>query len=170
MKIGQVLGKVFKGAAKALQDKDERPRRRSRGRKRSQPSPEAPRRADGPRFEYSPDLDGAPDPGEVVWAWVPYEDDPNQGKDRPVLLIGRHGSELLGVPMSSKDHDHRRDRHEWVDVGSGAWDSQGRPSEADANRVLRFREDEIRREGAILARDRFDEVVATVKELHGGRF
>src|SRR5690606_40973249 len=94
MKIGQVLGKVFKGAAKALQDKDERPRRRSRGRKRSQPSPEAPRRADGPRFEYSPDLDGAPDPGEVVWAWVPYEDDPNQGQDRPVLLIGRHGSEL----------------------------------------------------------------------------
>ena len=27
------------------------------------------------------------DPGEVVWGWVPYEDDPAQGKDRPVLLL-----------------------------------------------------------------------------------
>ena len=37
---------------------------------------------------YEPVADGQPDPGEVVWAWVPYEEDPSQGKDRPVLLIG----------------------------------------------------------------------------------
>ena len=36
---------------------------------------------------YAPEIDGEPDPGEVVWAWVPYEDDPSQGKDRPVLLL-----------------------------------------------------------------------------------
>ena len=36
---------------------------------------------------YAPEIDGEPDPGEVVWAWVPYEDDPTQGKDRPVLLL-----------------------------------------------------------------------------------
>ena len=28
---------------------------------------------------YAPEADGQPDPGEVVWAWVPYEDDPTQG-------------------------------------------------------------------------------------------
>ena len=30
------------------------------------------------RVVYAPDLDGAADPGEVVWAWVPFE-------ERPVL-------------------------------------------------------------------------------------
>ena len=30
-------------------------------------------------IEYSPDLDGLADPGEVVWSWVPYEEDPHQG-------------------------------------------------------------------------------------------
>ena len=47
-------------------------------------------------IEYSPCLDGDPDPGEVVWTWVPYEEDPAQGKDRPVVIIGRQGDQLLG--------------------------------------------------------------------------
>ncbi len=46
-----------------------------------------------PRFHYAPKANGKPDPGEVVWAWVPYEEDPSQGKDRPVLVIGDRGSE-----------------------------------------------------------------------------
>lgn len=120
-----------------------------------------------PRFEYAPEVDGQADPGEVVWAWVPYEDDPNQGKDRPVLIVGRAGVELLGVPMSSKDHDHRRDDDQWVDVGSGGWDSQRRPSEANAGRLLRLAPSDVRREGAVLARTRFDEVLAKVRQLHG---
>ena len=41
----------------------------------------------GLRVAYNPRTDGKPDPGEVVWAWVPYEEDASQGKDRPVLLI-----------------------------------------------------------------------------------
>lgn len=32
---------------------------------------------------YAPVANGRPDPGEVVWAWVPYEEDTSQGKDRP---------------------------------------------------------------------------------------
>ena len=44
-------------------------------------------------IEYSPEPDGHADPGEVVWTWVPYEDDPHQGKDRPVVIIGRAGAE-----------------------------------------------------------------------------
>ena len=37
---------------------------------------------------YAQESDGEPDPGEVVWAWVPYEEDPRQGKDRPVAVLG----------------------------------------------------------------------------------
>src|ERR1700761_1921415 len=35
------------------------------------------------KLVYAPDLDGRADPGEIVWTWVIYEDDPSRGKDRP---------------------------------------------------------------------------------------
>ena len=54
---------------------------------------------------YSPKADGRPDPGEVVWAWVPYEEDPAQGKDRPVLVIGLDRGQLLALALTSRDHD-----------------------------------------------------------------
>jgi hypothetical protein len=73
---------------------------------------------DGVSIEYSPVLDGDPDPGEVVWTWVPYEDDPSQGKDRPVVIIGRRGASLVGVALTSKRHDNERQ----VAVGTGPWD------------------------------------------------
>jgi hypothetical protein len=112
---------------------------------------------------YAPRPDGRPDPGEVVWAWVPYEEDHGRGKDRPVLLVGHDGPWLLGLPLTSKDHDRdadqesRHGRH-WVDVGAGGWDRQGRPSEVRIDRVVRVAADAVRREGAVLAADRFAEV------------
>jgi len=133
------------------------------GRRRSAGAP-----ADGGvRIVYAPARDGDPDPGEVVWAWVPYEDDPRQGKDRPVLVIGyeRDGGRLVAVPLSSRDHADRRDAGEWVPVGTGAWDRERRESFADADRVLRFAPDDVRREGAALPRDRFDAVVARARAL-----
>src|SRR6201985_35897 len=39
------------------------------------------------RMNYSPETDGAPDPGEVVWTWVPFEENDGRGKDRPVLVL-----------------------------------------------------------------------------------
>lgn len=117
---------------------------------------------------YAPERDGEADPGEVVWAWVPYEDDPKQGKDRPVLIIGRIGRQLAGVPLSSRNHDGGNFEHEWVAVGSGAWDDRGRPSYAHASRLLRFDPDQIRREGSALDRARFDVVIERVRELHPG--
>ena len=36
---------------------------------------------------YAPRRNGRPDPGEVCWGWVPYEEDASQGKDRPILVI-----------------------------------------------------------------------------------
>ena len=46
---------------------------------------------------YRPERDGDPDPGEVVWTWVPFEDEPQQGKDRPVIVIGVAGADLVVV-------------------------------------------------------------------------
>jgi len=118
--------------------------------------------------QYSPELDGEPDPGEVVWAWVPYEDDPSQGKDRPVLVIGRDGSTLLALQLTSQDHDldaedEARYGRYWMDIGSGAWDREGRASEVRLDRLLRLDEQGVRREGAILGKPMFD---AVIREAH----
>ena len=100
------------------------------------------------------------DPGEVVWAWVPYEEDASQGKDRPVLVIAMDGDDLLGLMLTSQDHDTRPDDGRvWLDIGTGAWDRQGRPSEVRLDRVLRLAPSAVRREGAALDRTRFDAVV-----------
>ena len=120
---------------------------------------------------YEPEQDGEPDPGEVVWAWVPFEDDPDRGKDRPVLVIGRDGSELICLQLTSKDHDRdaedeaRYGRY-WMDVGSGDWDRDGRPSEVRLDRLLRMSESEVRREGAAMLEATFDQVVTAADRYH----
>ena len=107
-------------------------------------------------FEYSPSLDGDADPGEIVWTWVPFEEDHSQGKDRPVLLVGRDGEYLLALMMTSKDHNNSEHADpNYLDIGSGPWDPQGRASEVKLNRVIRVRPDSMRREGAIMPEDTF---------------
>ncbi|MFC8504327.1 type II toxin-antitoxin system PemK/MazF family toxin [Pedococcus sp. NPDC057267] len=124
-----------------------------------------------PRLSYSPTPDGQPDPGEVVWTWVPYEEDHSQGKDRPVLVVGRDGTWLLGLMLTSKDHDRdaadeARWGRQWVDIGVGAWDRQRRPSEVRVDRVLRVDPAAVRREGAVLDRARFEQVAHAVRDAH----
>ncbi len=121
-----------------------------------------------PDLAYAPKPDGRPDPGEIVWTWVPYEEDHSQGKDRPVLIVGRDGEWLLALMLTSKDHDRdlaQEARHgrTWQDIGSGAWDGRGRPSEVRVDRVLRVDAAAVRREGAVLDRARFDLVAAAVR-------
>ncbi|WP_315097944.1 type II toxin-antitoxin system PemK/MazF family toxin [uncultured Cellulomonas sp.] len=123
------------------------------------------------RLEYAPRLDGDADPGEIVWGWVPYEDDPRRGKDRPVLVIGRDGAELLALMLSSKDHSRdasleARHGRVWMDIGTGAWDSQRRPSEVRLDRILRLQASAVRREGAIIDRGLFDEVATALRRTH----
>jgi hypothetical protein len=113
-------------------------------------------------IEYAPRHDGEPDPGEVVWTWVPYEDDPTQGKDRPVVIVGRFDDgTLAGVALTSQPHPELR--AERIAVGTGAWDGEHRPSYAKVDRVLHVRADQVRREGAAMARDKWDAVVAAVR-------
>ncbi|WP_423834388.1 type II toxin-antitoxin system PemK/MazF family toxin [Streptomyces manipurensis] len=128
---------------------------------------EADPRAIGPvRTEYAPDPDGDPDPGEIVWTWVPFEENDGRGKDRPVLVVAREpgGRTLLAMQLSSKRHDHDR---EWVPIGTGPWDSAGRESWVDVDRVLRVHESGMRREACALDRGRFALVVDRLHERHG---
>jgi hypothetical protein len=118
------------------------------------------------RIAYTPDRDGEPDPGEVVWTWVPYEDDPQQGKDRPVVVIGSIGDRLAVVPLSSRGPDGRPDPGAWVPVGTGAWDRDRRASYANVERVLEVAPGDVRREGSTLDRPHFDAVVAAVARHH----
>jgi PemK-like, MazF-like toxin of type II toxin-antitoxin system len=124
-----------------------------------------------PDLSYNPRPDGRPDPGEIVWTWVPFEEDHNHGKDRPVLIVGRDGEQLLALMLTSKDHDRdaaqeaRHGRH-WVDIGSGGWDRGARPSEVRVDRVVRVDPDNVRREGAVLGRERFEEVATAVRARH----
>ena len=116
-------------------------------------------------IEYSPQLDDDPDPGEIVWTWVPFEEDPTQGKDRPVMIIGRRGTMLVGVPLTTK----RDDREPQVEVGVGAWDDEHRVSYARIWRMYDVDPGAMRREGAIVDRDRFVAVVKAVDRYYDVR-
>lgn len=117
---------------------------------------------------YAPQPDGNPDPGEVVWAWVPYEEDHGQGKDRPILLVGHNGPFLLALMLTSRDRiPAGSTSSEYVDLGAGEWDKQGRASEVRLDRILQIRPDSIRREGAVLDRARFEEVASGLRRRHG---
>lgn len=119
---------------------------------------------------YAPTPNGDADPGEIVWTWVPYEEDYSQGKDRPVLIVARNGKRLLALMLTSKDHsnDHRGD-NDYVDIGTGAWDRQGRPSEVKLDRILQINPKDMRREGAVLDKQRFAGVAAALRSRHGWR-
>jgi hypothetical protein len=111
-------------------------------------------------WEYAPDLDGDPDPGEIVWTWVSFEEDTRVGKDRPIAILGRaEDRRLVGMMLSSRDHSGDRD---WLAIGSGPWDSEGRRSWLRRDRLLAVPADAVRREGAVLPRATYDSVVAAV--------
>ena len=126
---------------------------------------------DVPELTYAPVADDQADPGEIVWAWVPFEEDHSQGKDRPVLVVGRRHGLLLGLMLTSKDHDRdaadeARHGRSWVDIGAGAWDRRGRPSEVRVDRVLQLEPAAVRRGGGALDRERFDRVATAVRAVH----
>jgi len=125
---------------------------------------------------YQPIMDGDADPGEVVWTWVPYQEDASVGKDRPAVVIGAQGEGVYLLQLTSKDHS--RDAAEeaaagryWFDIGSGAWDPKGRPSEVRLDRALWVKATDVRREGSILPEVTWRRIVDALEEhqrTHGG--
>ncbi|ADH92711.1 type II toxin-antitoxin system PemK/MazF family toxin [Arcanobacterium haemolyticum] len=123
-----------------------------------------------PRFAYNPVRNDAPDPGEVVWTWVPYEENDGRGKDRPVLVAAMYGPDhVVFAQTTSKDHDRdaadeaRWGRY-WMDIGSGPWDAKRRDSEVRLNRLMIVHVDQIRRTGGQIDRAIFERVVAGIKK------
>ena len=116
-------------------------------------------------LEYAPDSDGAPDAGEIVWTWVPYAENDGRGKDRPVLVIARASGDwsyalrLTGTP---RDGDPN-----YLAMGSGPWDSRGRPSWLDIGKVYAVHAKGMRREAAALDRARFAKVAGAVRARYG---
>ncbi len=116
-------------------------------------------------LSYEPDTDGDPDAGEVIWTWVPYAENDGRGKDRPVLVIGRHGQDrVFAVRLTSKAHEGDRD---FFAIGSGPWDSQGRPSWVDLDQVYSVHRDGMRREASALDLERFTRVAQALQQRYG---
>ena len=119
------------------------------------------------RLAYTPERDGEPDPGEIVWTWVPYEERDGRGKDRPVAIVAAGApGEYLAVQLTSKPHYDDRDH---VALGTGPWDPQGRPSWARIDRVFRVHADGMRREAAALDAARFGLVTSALATRYGWR-
>ncbi|MGV1003248.1 MAG: type II toxin-antitoxin system PemK/MazF family toxin [Candidatus Nanopelagicales bacterium] len=113
-------------------------------------------------LDYLPERDGEPDPGEIVWTWVPFEEDERVGKDRPLICVGTAvdaPGDYVGLMLSSQDHG---DDHGWVFLGAGAWDDDSRPSWVRTDRLLGLPPDGIRRECVALDRERFRRLLAEV--------
>ncbi|WP_325093859.1 type II toxin-antitoxin system PemK/MazF family toxin, partial [Leucobacter sp. M11] len=115
-------------------------------------------------LSYAPEDDRDPDPGEVVWTWVPYEEHDGRGKDRPVLIVGRVESGVAGCFLTSKSHDRDGD---YVSIGSGPWDSKGRESWLNMDRVLLITEDGMRREGHALDPETFARAAQRLQQRFG---
>ncbi len=119
------------------------------------------------RMAYNPDTDGAPDPGEIVWTWVPFEENDGRGKDRPVLVVATEVADtVLTVQLTSKDHDGEAD---FVAVGAGSWDGEHRPSWVNIDRVIRVHAAGMRREAAALDREHYERVEAALRARYGWR-
>jgi len=119
----------------------------------------------GLQVTYAPARDGDPDAGEVVWTWVPYTENDGRGKDRPVLVIGRQSADrVYAVRLTSKAHDGDRD---FLAIGSGTWDAQGRPSWVDIEQIYSVHNDGLRREAAALDLERFVRVADALHKRYG---
>ena len=116
------------------------------------------------RVQYNPETDGDADPGEVVWTWVPYEENDGRGKDRPVLVVAAEKSgTVIALALTTKDHPDI----DQLEVGPGPWDSAGRPSFLKLDRVFRVHHSGMRREACAMSPERFTEVSQALSRRYG---
>ena len=118
-----------------------------------------------PKLTYNTHPDELPNPGEVVWAWVPFADNNSVGKDRPVLIVSREAKPgrpsetkwLLGLPLTSVDHEDS------LCIGSGGWDVRQRESFVRLDRIIRVDPRRVRRIGGQLDEKTFWAVAANLR-------
>ena len=96
---------------------------------------------------------------------MPYAERDGRGKDRPVLVIARQSDErVYAVRLTSKAHDADRD---FIEIGTGAWDGQGRPSWVDIEQLYSVHAEGMRREASALDRARFARVARALRARYG---
>lgn len=112
------------------------------------------------KFGYRPrHPDGHPDPGEIVWAHVPFADRPNEGKDRPVLIVGRHeNGNLVGVQLTSKLH------RSGIPI---EWGPGKNKSILRTDRLIQVDASNYRKEGAYMKKPEFQSIVDALSKRHG---
>lgn len=111
---------------------------------------------------YSPDLDGQAEPGEVVWFWVPTSSHDEKAFERPMLIIGRTlNHNLMGLLISS-NADHAGTKN-WMSIGTGQWDTSGKPGWIRLDRTIVIPESAVRRRGAMFPQTRFDRIATALR-------
>ncbi|MBP3088105.1 growth inhibitor PemK [Corynebacterium sp. sy017] len=110
---------------------------------------------------YAPDMDGQVDPGEIVWFFAPT----NKKKERALVVIARHGAEVLGLLTSSNPEHDKEDS--WLDIGVGPWDESGKQNWVRLDKIIRVPEIAIRRQGAIIPRSRFERIANRLRAEYG---
>lgn len=84
--------------------------------------------------------------GDVVWAEMRFEER-RDSKDRPVVVVGRRGPNVLVLKCTTQTPTdrHGRLRAGYVSIGSGEWDRQRRHSWVDCRRTETIKTTQIRR-------------------------
>ncbi|WPF65582.1 MULTISPECIES: hypothetical protein [unclassified Corynebacterium] len=114
---------------------------------------------------YAPDMDGQPEPGEVVRVWAPSDGPDRPLRDRAVLVIGHGRDSVLGLLISP--NPRHANESEWLDIGSGEWDEKGRQCWVRLDRVLEVSHLGIRRQGVLFPRRRFERIAAKLRNRYG---
>lgn len=114
---------------------------------------------------YAPNMDGHVDPGEVVWFWSPECDADNHPKERSIVVVGRHNDHILGL-ITSPNEAHREES-DWLDIGTGPWNDQGRQSWVRLDKIISVPESDIRRSGAVIPNRRFERIAQRLRSDFG---
>lgn len=82
-----------------------------------------------------------------------------------MLVIGREsGTRVYAVRLTSKSHEGDRD---FLALGTGEWDTQGRPSWVDIEQLYLVHDKGMRREAAVLDRERFSRIAVALNGRYG---
>lgn len=114
---------------------------------------------------YAPDMDGQADPGEVVWVHSP--NNQSDGRERAIVILGHHERYIRGLLISTND-EHSTDNN-WLEIGAGGWDMQGRPAWVRLDKIIEVPDHMIRRKGTVLPRRRFERIASRLRTDYNWR-
>lgn len=109
---------------------------------------------------YAPTMDGQAEPGEVVWLDVN-----GCSEAKSILVIGRTKRSLLGQLITP--NPDLSQSYDWMDIGSGVWDKEGRTCWLRLDKIIEVSESGIQRRGATLSPHLFERIASHMREKYG---